>query len=211
MEVRVFHLFIQIKIKYKMCLWEPVVRSSSEIRWSARRRGLNKYRGGAPESADLHTGILIGRLRFFEMPQDSIILYSRTVRRVRGFGAYICSISKYLYAFQIWIGRPYLSISWKVKSKCTLGLSQTVDPLWQPKIPSQPFFCSKPVCTIQVSSLQGADDCCKSQNKFCWQETSCSLISNCFKGSAQPWHHCLHCLSRGKGSESRTKREEMGG
>ena len=99
-----------------------VVRSSSEIRWSACRVGLNKYRSGAPESADLDTGILIGRLHFFEMPQDrtQYTVYSRTVRRVRRVGFIYRLIFPIFFIFRL-VDQTRPSISWKVKSKSTIS------------------------------------------------------------------------------------------
>ena len=96
--------------------------------------GLNKYRGsGAPESGVTSTPrVVIGRLGFtFLKCRDW--QYKAAIRRVRR-GVYICSVillsysQLFLYACQIWIGWPDLSISWRVK--CTLYISWPTTKCW---------------------------------------------------------------------------------
>ena len=156
-----------------------VVRSSSEIRWSACRVGLNKYRSGAPESADLDTGILIGRLHFFEMPQDrtQYTVYSRTVRRVRRVGFIYRLIFPIFFIFRL-VDQTRPSISWKVKSKSTISKCWSANSTYL----HLDFYCW----------VGGGDPCGRGVAGFCFKQSKLAHFCGVLPVTALSMEVCPH-------------------
>ena len=162
-----------------------VVRSSSEIRWSACRVGLNKYRSGAPESADLDTGILIGRLHFFEMPQDTVYSIQpdstkSTKSWVHISAPLIPHFSQYLCAFHIFrlVDQTRPSISWKVKSKSTISKCWSANSTYL----HLDFYCW----------VGGGDPCGRGVAGFCFKQSKLAHFCGVLPVTALSMEVCPH-------------------